>query len=198
MAIIHDFQPLDPVLEGLSDEIKAHWRLHRIADALPGRLNLSRGSVVTAKSATDEAKWGLKFLTHLRDLSTLTKGKDAHDAVKEALGDRIETRRASENMFREQWTILADLQYLLSLYGPRPEGGRRSPRLKKKYGMNKTHSIVQSDMRSPSTVTTPEPDAAVRSSRKRKDRGEPETGDEDKVSLRPKKRGHIRSQIPQS
>jgi hypothetical protein len=66
MARIDTYQPLDPVLQGVGNEIKANWRLGDIADAFPGRLDAVRELGPTAKNAPVEVNWGLALLTDLR------------------------------------------------------------------------------------------------------------------------------------
>ena len=128
---IHSMAPIvihhtpNPILQGLEAEIKANWELQDIAEALSPRQNPARNSKVAAPNAPDIVKWGQHFLMHLRDLSVLTKGKDAHMAVRESLGNRIDLRRhpnSSKVHTREQWSIVEDLQHLIKKYGARKHG----------------------------------------------------------------------------
>jgi hypothetical protein len=198
MTRIDESQPLDPVLQRLSNEIKTNWRLGDIADALPGRLDPARVLGPKAKNAFVESNWGLALLTGLRELSIPTKEDGAHDEVKYALNNLLDDRRASETSSHEQWTIVSDVKNLIDMYGApasiKEDGPRRSVRIKAKVDgdsiQSGTPSAVRGASKTKPTVSTP----TSRLSRKRKATAEGEDDHYEQRSIRRKRntRGQTR------
>jgi len=110
MAPIYVRETPGPVRRPLIEEIIDNWNLANIEDSLPGRL-----IPVVNGTRSKALHWGMRFLTRLRDLSRLSKGRDFHANLRNALGSRIDERRASRKMTHEQWVILEDLDMALEL-----------------------------------------------------------------------------------
>jgi hypothetical protein len=78
MSPVPPFAPPPPAVANLIQEITEAWQLDDILDALPRGLNPYRTKNVM--------KWGVDFITRLRDLAVLTVGD--HEEVVTALMER--------------------------------------------------------------------------------------------------------------
>ena len=164
--------------QAVIDELLVNWGLDDILQALPNRLEPTRSQRPRIGQRPNPARWGLDLLTHLRDLSALTPGKESHQEVLRILADRIDFRRASKALARphthEGWTIVADVQHAIKEYTKaRARDNRRSLRISNAKAA-KTMAVRNTSKSSAQTAT-----GETNPSRKRKTTQPPQGEDED-------------------
>jgi hypothetical protein len=97
--------PLPPLVAAMIRDITEAWHLEFFLDALPRRLNPGRNNT------KDVMTWGVEFITRLRDLALLTRGR--HDGVVTALNQRVDQKYTEARPDGAQWTIIIDIDELI-------------------------------------------------------------------------------------
>jgi hypothetical protein len=103
MSPVPPFAPPPPAVANLIQEITEAWQLDDILDALPRGLNPYRTKNVM--------KWGVDFITRLRDLAVLTVGD--HEEVVTALMERAGQPVTAARPDVQRWTVIRDVDHLI-------------------------------------------------------------------------------------